>query len=107
MFRKRVRVEKDLHDIQHGVVFDPNRDISGTTEAYKRRHLMDGDPQLCMERMSVETFGYHPRSLVCARCPLAQACAGRLQASVNFDILALRRGEITAQQAVRQVAVYR
>lgn len=82
--------------------FDPNRDLSHTAENSKRVYLAIGQTDECMSRMNAETFGYHPRSSVCARCPAALACLGQLQQSVNFDVLALRRGEITSEQAKSQ-----
>ncbi len=84
--------------------YDPNRDISNTVESLKRRYLSAGDSFRCVSRMATETFGYHPRSAVCAQCPLQQQCKTKLLSSVSFDILALRRGEITARQAQLQSA---
>lgn len=88
-----------------GAVWDPNRDLNYSAEGLKRRYLNEGDVQRCMSEMETATYGYHPKSFVCARCPLAQQCEQALQAKVSFDITALRRGEITAEQA-RQTAYY-
>lgn len=82
-----------------GVVFDPNRDISASAEAAKRQYLDLDDTAGCMSAIASRTYGFHPRSLVCARCPSALECQRRLQAMVPFDIVALRRGEITVEQA--------
>ena len=79
--------------------FDPNRDLSHTAEDSKRDYLALGQVEVCMARMATETFGYHPRSSVCARCPRATECLAQLQRSVDFDVLALRRGEITSDVA--------
>lgn len=82
--------------------FDPNRDLSHTAEDSKRAYLATGQMETCMARMGVETFGYHPKSSVCARCPIASACLAQLQQSVNFDVLALRRGDLTSEEAKDQ-----
>lgn len=84
---------------QTGADFDVNRDVSAMAEARKRIYLGEGRPDKCIEQMLTETYGYHPKSVVCARCPVWRDCAARLQASVAFDIMALRRGELTLQQA--------
>jgi len=77
-------------------VWDPNKDLSHASEALKRRYLETAQFRRCIAETPTHTYGYHPRSTVCARCPVAHECAVRLQASVTFDILALRRGQTTA-----------
>lgn len=79
--------------------FDPNRDLARHVEAQKARLVDGGRASLCLALGIEETLGFHPRSAVCARCPLAEPCRVALVAFVDFDILALRRGEITAEQA--------
>lgn len=91
------------NQIADGRRFDPRRDIAHSAEGIKRQLLQLGDPDECMERIA-ETFGYHPKSLACARCSRQQPCAQRLQSMFPFDILALRRGELTLAQ-VEQTAV--
>lgn len=81
--------------------FDPNRDINHTVELTKQKYLETGRTDLCVEGMNTETFGYHPKSKICAKCPIKQDCKNKLVASVNFDIMKLRRGEITSEQAYR------
>jgi len=84
---------------QAGTDFDPNRDVSPMAEARKRIYLGEGRPDKCMAQMTTEAYGYHPKSTTCARCPATAQCATQLMAAVPFDILALRRGEMTLQQA--------
>lgn len=99
------QVESELyeHRQQAGQVFDSNRDISIQVEALKRRYSTSGNSARCMSEMLHVTYGYHPGSAVCSGCPRAGECAWRLQSAVPFDILALRRGELTAEQC-RQTA---
>lgn len=84
---------------QAGTDFDVNRDLTAMAEARKRIYLGEGRPDKCIAQMLTETYGYHPKSVVCARCPLWQQCAAHLQSMVPFDIMALRRGELSLQQA--------
>lgn len=93
------RIQQDRRD--QYTTYDPNRDISGTVENIKRRYLSEHDAQRCVDEMSSVTFGYHPKSLVCARCPLMTECEARLRKTVPFDIVALRRGDITIDEAKR------
>jgi hypothetical protein len=94
LFTKRVNQEVQQVRAQQGRehVWDPNRDLSNASESVKRRYLLEGQFQRCIAETMTRTYGYHPRSLVCARCPVAHDCMVRLQASVRFDIMALRRG---------------
>ena len=80
-------------------VFDANRDLSGPAEARKRRHLAMGTVEQCLREMTTHTMGFHPKSNVCSRCPAARECEAEIQACTPFDIMALRRGQITLQQA--------
>ena len=82
-----------------GEIINCNRDLIPLAETRKKIHLGAGRPDKCMAEMQAQTYGYHPKSLACARCPLAQQCAAELQATMPFDIMALRRGEMTLQQA--------
>ena len=82
--------------------FDPNRDLSHTAEESKAVYVREGRFQECMGGLVSETFGYHPRSSVCSKCPMAGPCQDHLVRSVDCDVLALRRGEITSDQARTQ-----
>lgn len=90
-----------------GRIFDPNRDLSASAESLKKQYLAAGDPHACMRDTHARTYGYHPKSTTCARCPIAYECSYYLQQSVPFDILALRRGEITSEQARMAAAAAR
>lgn len=86
--------------------FDPNRDLSAQAEARKWRYLSEGRPDLCIAAMfdnsegTHPTWGYHPASASCPRCPLAAQCAMSLRAAVPaFDPIALRAGALTLEQA--------
>ncbi len=103
-YRKRLQQERVKRQNVAGEVFDPNRDTSNGAELLKKRYLDFGHPDQCIAATMTETYGYHPKSEQCARCPLRQQCAQQLQASVPFDIMALRLGNITSEQA--KAAVY-
>ena len=79
--------------------FDPNRDLSFAVEQYKATLQRSGSTALCMAAMVDCTFGFHPRSEVCGRCSHRDPCRARLQRLCDFDVMALRLGEITAVQA--------
>lgn len=85
-----IRYQKDAT----GITWDVNRDVSHLAEAIKRRYLATHDWQRCIDRMADQTFGYHPKSLVCQRCPGASQCVAQLSRGVPFDIVALRRGDV-------------
>lgn len=102
-YQNRLSQERVKRQTIAGEVFDPNRDISNSAETLKKRYLDFGHPEQCVAAMSAETFGYHPKSQQCARCPLQQACSQRLQSMVPFDIMGLRLGNITAEQAKASV----
>jgi len=99
LFRQRQMEQQTVAAASATSTFDPNRDLSHTAELAKRHYLYQNDTRACMDRMQDETFGFHPKSTACARCPAANECREKLEKSVNFDVLALRRGEITAEQA--------
>ena len=104
-FAAMISRETEAARCEAGTNFDPNRDLSPMAEARKRIYLGEGRPDKCVCQMTEETYGYHPKSVACARCPLTYQCATQLMASVPFDIMALRRGEMTLTQA--QVIVER
>lgn len=79
--------------------WDPNRDLSYGVELLKGSLVARGQVDRCRVGISSQTYGYHPRSHVCKSCSAQVACAQELIGLVHFDILALRRGEITSAQA--------
>ncbi len=97
LYRQRVLEEAGKTDCQRQ--FDPNVDLLPAVEEAKRYHLRGGQGFLeCMEAMSVETFGWHPRSTVCARCPGQAACRAKLEAEFPAA-LDVRLGKATPEQA--------
>ena len=86
---------------REGGTYDANKDLSGPAEALKRRYLSVGDAERCLSEMTERTLGFHPKSLLCARCPLAGRCEEQLQSITPFDITKLRRGEMTLEEAQR------
>lgn len=89
-------------DVRPRDEFDPNKDILPRIEQVKDQLLMTQQSERCMLKMVDETFGYHPKSKVCGRCPIAVQCAQKLKGSVDFDIIALREGLITVQEALAE-----
>jgi len=98
-FSSAIYRESEAIRRQAGTDCDPNRDLIAMAEERKRIYLGNGRPDRCLEQMATETYGYHPKSTVCARCLASYECFVRLRALVNFDIMALRTGEMTLQQA--------
>jgi len=82
--------------------FDPNKDISQTTEKAKQYYLGVGGTYECRKYMLTETFGYHPLSAVCQKCGDSDACLEELRRYTAFDVLALRSGSLSVQEAKRQ-----
>lgn len=99
LFQQHRAEQRHQAAVEAGEVWDVNRDLGYSTEALKRRYLNEGDPERCMDEMEERTFGYHPKSLVCARCPVVTQCTQKLEAKYGTQILSLRRGDITARQA--------
>lgn len=93
--RRRVTQRQDREDD----MFDPNRDLSPAVEGIKRQFVQTDNAGTCMAQMLDRTLGWHPKSPVCLGCPVACECAIRLCGLVRFNVLALRRGKITTQQA--------
>lgn len=79
--------------------FDPNRDVNPSIEKYKLYYKSQNRFDACMDDMTVHTFGYHPKSLVCLDCPIRLECKTKLEAIVNFDIMALRLGFLSSETA--------
>lgn len=99
LFQKRQGEKRQHTAYAAGEIWDVNRDLGYSTEALKRRYLNEGDAERCLDEMEERTFGFHPKSLVCARCPVVTQCTQKLEAKYGTHILSLRMGEITAQQA--------
>lgn len=106
LFQKMRDERNHRESVESGNDWDKNRDIGISTEAVKRRYLNDGDSERCIEEMDERTYGFHPQSLVCARCPLTTQCASIFERKFGPHIAALRRGELTVKQA-KQVSSLR
>lgn len=93
-FSQRIQQESAYRRDETGVYWDVNRDICHVAEAIKRRYLATSQWERCMNEMTERTYGFHPKSRVCQRCPAAAQCEQRLRAQAPFDIVALRRGDV-------------
>lgn len=82
--------DKYMNRVNKKKEFDPNMDITATTESRKTELLQKGGAQLCMSFMETETYGYHPKSSVCQKCDDRFICNDQLLKKVGFDILELR-----------------
>lgn len=102
LYTKRIQDQMDRNYITATNMFDPNRDLSHTAEDAKRSYLANGLSDVCISKMESETFGYHPISKVCDSCLDKIKCEQILKSKVRFDIMALRRGEITAEEAYKK-----
>ena len=101
LYRQRL-MELESMAAPSASTYDPNRDLSHTAEETKAAYHRAGQYDQCMAGLFTSTFGYHPKSAACARCPVSGPCCDQLVRSVDFDILALRRGEITSEAARAQ-----
>lgn len=100
-YRQRCSEQEEIDHKVDDQVFDPNRDLSGTAEQIKNSYLKRNMAEYCFQAID-ETFGYHPKSRICAKCPIKMRCKAHMVRSMPFDVMALRRGEITSQQARQQ-----
>lgn len=87
-FYEKYIAEKDNN--QKGV-FDPNVEVTKAVEERKRELIQKGGPKLCRQFMEKETFGFHPKSVVCKFCDDWYGCAKQLNELVGFDIMKLRK----------------
>ena len=80
-------------------MFDRARDIANGAELLKRRYLTFGNYQRCMSEMETDTFGYHPKSQICQGCAVRFECAALLQSKVDYDIMSVRLGLMSMDEA--------
>lgn len=95
---ERQRVE---HEMKAGWATQRERELVGVNhghEAMRRNYVVMGKAELC-EAQIEETGGYHPFSKWCPACPRAITCAAALNKQEGFDVVALRLGRITPEQA--------
>lgn len=95
-FRKRVMASRD-----DDLTVDPNKDLIPGVEGRKSGYLLSGQASRCREETMLNTLGYHPKSETCLQCPEAHRCAIDLAGRMPFDILALRDGRLSADDAER------
>lgn len=81
---------------------DPNVDLIPRAERMKAVLTQQGDLERCIRELWITTYGWHPGSRWCQSCSVATVCRTRLAAAVNFDIVALREGRITVEEAKKQ-----
>lgn len=77
---------------------DAQRDTIYAVEGLKERYAASDQRVRCMTESLTRTLGYHPKSKVCATCPVALQCAERLALTHDFDIIALRKGKISLDE---------
>ena len=104
--QKNREAKRATAEAENSTGWDVNRDIGFSTEALKRRYLNEGDAERCLSEMEIRTHGYHPKSLVCVRCPIAQRCMQQVETRYGAHMVSLRRGEITSRQA-QQLAFFK
>lgn len=84
---------------------DPNKDLIASNEAIKSRLQREGQSYACLCNTN-ERLGYHPRSPVCSTCPVKRTCETITRKRFNFDIVGLRAGRVSVEDA-RHAAYYR
>lgn len=105
-FAARIRGEHQRAATESGDTFNRTRDISNGAEMIKRRYLAFGNYERCMAEMEDTTYGYHPKSAVCQGCQVRYQCAAILQSKVSYDIMSVRLGLMSVDEAKMVVARY-
>lgn len=95
------KIRRELSDGQQ--VENPNVDVIPAAEIRKQSYAESGDPTGCMIDFA-STYGWHPRSRVCQQCVIAGACRQQLSSRSTCDLVALREGRITWEEAKRKMA---
>lgn len=72
--------------------------VGSGDEAVRRDYVINGRTDLCEAQQGL-SGGYHPFSAWCPACPRALTCAQRLNEREGFDVVALRLGKLTPEQA--------
>lgn len=98
-FAVRMQREYQQAATASGGMFDRARDISRGVELLKQRYLSLSNHERCISEMEAETFGYHPKSLVCQGCAARFQCAAILQSKVSYDIMSVRLGLMGMDEA--------
>ena len=100
LYDQRLREEQEAHVIES---LNPNRDIIPAAEILKDKYLKQGLGRDCITDMR-STYGYHPLSLACRRCPVAHECREVVKSCFPFDVLALREGRVTWPEVLQLLA---
>jgi len=69
-------------------------------EAVRRDYVINGRTDMCEVQPRLSE-SYHPFSQWCPQCPRAQSCAERLNKREGFDVVALRLGKLSPEQAAQ------
>lgn len=67
-------------------------------EAVRRDYVVMGRSDMCEAQLEL-SGGYHPFSTWCPACPRAITCAAKTNAEEGIDVVALRLGRISPEQA--------
>lgn len=70
--------------------FDSNVELVSSVEQRKRDLLLKGGGQLCIAHMKDETFGFHPKSIICNHCDSRFVCYDELIKLVGQSVIDLR-----------------
>lgn len=73
--------------------------VASGNEAVRRDYVVSGRTDLCEVQQNL-SGGYHPFSKWCPACPHAVSCAQRLNEREGFDVVSLRLGRMTVEEAV-------
>lgn len=89
-----------------GLEYDPNLHLSEGVETLKRVYASQRAARRCLDDMR-QTYGYHPRSVYCQKCPEAESCEAKVRALFPFDIIGVRCGELEMNSRLAQETVWR
>jgi hypothetical protein len=105
-YEQRLRqTERERQELE-GLTRDPNLKLTEGVETAKRTYAGTRSWTRCMDDLTT-TYGYHPHSEVCQRCPLAKRCEEKVRDLFPFDIMAARRGDIEMTTRKAREAVWR
>lgn len=109
LYRDRVYQTASMEQQRAGTspVYDPALHMSAEAEGRKRRYRQRGDDLGCLTAVSdpdFPTLGWHLQSKFCSGCSRAEECKQKLRGLYPFDVVALRSGVITMEQARLAVA---
>lgn len=100
-YRALIERQRTEREMKQGFATQRERELVAVNaghEAMRRDYLVMGKSELC-EALIEETGGYHPYSAWCPGCPRAITCSSALNAQEGFDVVALRLGRLTPEEA--------